>query len=108
MPAPKRVWTEQERALVARMAMIGIPQETIALVLKTTKETLEKYFRQELDESAAKANTAIAGKLYQMAMGGNVAALIFWCKTRLGWRETVGHEVTGKDGGPLIAVIEER
>lgn len=102
-PGPKpRVWTEQERAIVQRAAMMNLPQETIAKLLKTTKSTLELYFREELDTASDKANMAVLGALYKNAMEGNVSAQIFWCKTRLGMRETSNVEVTG----PLTAVIQ--
>jgi hypothetical protein len=33
--------------------------------------------------------------------GRNVAAAIFWLKTRAGWRETDRREITGAGGEPL-------
>lgn len=93
-PKP-REWTDSDRTTVRRMAMIGIPQDVIAKVLATTKETLEKYFREELDEAMTKANAAVAGALFKNAMKGNVSAQIFWCKTRLGWRETMALDHSG-------------
>ncbi len=107
MAAPKRVWTDTDRAMVRRMSMIGIPQETIAQCMEppTTVETLEKYFRAELNETATKANAAVAGALFKNAMSGNVAAQIFWCKTRLRWKETFEVET---NAGPAILQIVQK
>ena len=93
-PKP-RIWTEQERGIVQRAAMMNMPQETIAKLLKTTKTTLEANFREELDTASDKANMAVLGALYKNAMEGNVSAQIFWCKTRLGMRETSAIEISG-------------
>ncbi len=101
MGAKKRIWTDADRAMVRRMARIGIPQDTIAKCMEppTTVETLERYFKTELREASTKANAAIAGALFKNAMEGNVAAQIFWCKTRLKWRETAELDL---NGGNLI------
>lgn len=100
-PKP-RIWSDTERAIVQRAAMMNMPQEAIAKLLKTTKETLSANFREELDHASDKANMAVLGALYKNAMEGNVSAQIFWCKTRLGMRETDRHEITGADGAELI------
>jgi len=103
---PPRIWTDKDRAIVKRMAMIGVSHEIIAKALKVRKATLEADFAEELANSASEANAAVAGALFKNAMSGNVAAQIFWCKTRLGWKEKFEHEHGGKDGGPLQAVLE--
>ena len=102
-----RIWTEAERGIVRRMAMIGIPHEIIAKILKTRKETLENTFRDELDNSAAEANAAVAGALFKNAMSGNVSAQIFWCKTRLGWKEpSQSVELSGPDKAAIAVATE--
>lgn len=85
----EHVPTSKTRSDVTEMSKVGIPQEDIARAIGITKPTLEKHYRDELDTAATKANTMVAGKLFEMAMSGECpAATIFWCKTRLGWRET--------------------
>lgn len=102
---PPRAFTDEERFLVKRMAMIGIPQETIARCINTNETTLYKHFKDELFETATKANAAIAGALFKAAISGNVTAQIFWCKTRLRWRETNTLEHVGADDGPIQVQI---
>jgi hypothetical protein len=43
--------------------------------------------------------------LFQQAKKGNVAAMIFWLKTRAGWSETQIHEIGGIGGKPLQSPI---
>ena len=100
-----RVWTEQERLLVIFMSVAGIDQNRIAKAINTDKKTLGKHFREALDSAADTHNTKVVGALYKNAIEGNVSAQIFWCKTRLGWREKTDIELSGKDGTPLAAVI---
>lgn len=80
--------TKETREQVQILATIGTPQETIARVIGVHRETLSKHYADELELSRSKADAKVALSLYQNAIGGNVAAQIFWCKTRLGWKET--------------------
>jgi hypothetical protein len=95
-PGPKpRIYTEQERQLVKRMALAGCTQKVMASVIECTVETLEKHFRKELDDEKAKVAGAIAAKLVQKALEGNMVAMIFYLKTQCGWRETNAVELSG-------------
>lgn len=72
------------------MVASGVQQDTIAKVVKISKPTLEKYYREELDTATALANAKVASSLFRKANGdGNqsVTAAIFWMKTRGGWKE---------------------
>lgn len=80
--------TDADRKLVEKMAACGIPHAQISKVIGKDLKTIYKYFRDELDTAMAKANANVAAALYQSAIKGNVSAQIFWCKTRLGWKET--------------------
>ena len=80
---------KKSRDIVLKLARIGTPQEVIGDVLGGIhRETVAKHYRRELDLSAAEAYAEVANSLYQSAVSGNTTAAIFWCKTRLGWRET--------------------
>ena len=81
------------------MAAYGIPEPDISRVVDIDPKTLRKYYRDELDLGAAKANAQIAGFLFNSARNGNVTAQIFWLKTRAGWKETPSeHRHTGTFG----------
>ena len=101
MPTPSFKPTDEQRRQVDAMAAYGVPEHAIARVLQIDGKTLRKYFREELDTAHIKANSAVAQSLYQKAIGNgpqSVTACIFWCKTRMGWREpaTVFEQVLGK------------
>jgi len=100
--------TDDERKLVEQMSAVGIPQESISLVIRDgiDSKTLRKHFRRELDTAAIKANAKIGGTLFNKAINGDTAAAIWWSKTRMGWKETTVNERTGKDGGAIITQIE--
>lgn len=93
--------TPEQRRLVEELAAVGIPREQIASLIGLGEDALRRHYREQLDHGTVKANAAIGKKLYQLAMGGNVAAAIFWAKVRMGWRERAALEVTGDGGGPV-------
>lgn len=89
--------------MVEQMSAVGIPQESIARVIRggIDDKTLRKHFREELDTAATRANAKIGGTLYNKAIAGDTTAAIWWSKTRMGWKETTATEWTGKGGGPI-------
>ncbi|HAF38275.1 MAG TPA: hypothetical protein DCG72_04745 [Gammaproteobacteria bacterium] len=100
--------TAENRQIVQLHATIGTPQEDIARVLGIDPKTLRKYYRDELDLASAKANATIGGALFNKAKGGDTAAMIFWMKTRAGWREKQEFDLTSSDGSmsPKPTTIE--
>ena len=106
-PAPPNLLHSRQ---VEAMAGYGITAEDIATVLGIERWVLERDYRKELDSAAIKANAKVAESLFRKATGEGregVVAAIFWLKTRAGWKETNAHELTGKDGSPLIPEAEE-
>lgn len=93
-PGPKP-WepTQAERNKVELCAAMGYTQEQIAMLLDKSVDSLDRHCRRELDSGVLKVNAAIGGKLFQKAMNGDTASLIFWAKTRMGWKETSGLDV---------------
>jgi hypothetical protein len=91
------------------MAAYGTRQEEIArCVGLRSDKTLRRHFREELDRAAPEANAQVAQSLYQQATSGqNVAATIFWLKTRGGWREA-GAGVPRTVEAPPFQVMAEK
>jgi hypothetical protein len=75
------------REKVRHLAGLGVPQDDIARIIGCAPKTLRKRFRDDLDRGAAEANAIVSGSLFAAAKGGNVAAQIFWLKTRAHWHE---------------------
>lgn len=92
---------------IAELAGRGLSQAEICLVIGISEDTLS---RRKADSAAiadaikrgkARAASEIANRLYEMAKGGDLGAIVWWEKTRCGRTDKVAHEVTGKDGGPI-------
>lgn len=87
--------TVATRARVEALAQYGIPQAQIAVGIEVSEPTLRKYYADELQRGKLRASRAVAENLFAFASGAKgapkdqVTAAIFWCKTQLGFRETV-------------------
>ena len=83
---PKRV-----EALASR----GLSLEQIAVSLGFNVRTLLRHKKQESELSEAikrgreKGIATVANKLFESAMAGNTAAMIFFLKARGGWSEKI-------------------
>lgn len=95
-PAP---WepSKAERRQVEHYVSIGYTQEQIGSLMGKSEDSLQRHCASELKNGALKVNAQIGGKLFQKAMAGDTASIIFWCKTRMGWKETAGLDITAKD-----------
>lgn len=82
---------------------LGMSEATFYRRLKRDRAFLRAYKK-------GKANrlSRISGKLFQVAMKGNVTALIFIAKTQLGWRETDPRQLDVSDIGKLTEKELER
>lgn len=86
---PPHAPTDKDRAQVKAMSGFGIPQEQIALAQGIDTKTLRLHYRAELDLGVVEANAQIAKTLWNQGVReGNTAALIWWTKSRMGWKET--------------------
>ena len=94
--------TPASRQLVQLHSTIGTPQASIARLLDIDEKTLRKHYRDELDLAKDQANATIGGALFNKAKNGDTAAMIFWMKTRAGWKETIRTEGPGPNGEHII------
>jgi hypothetical protein len=101
----------RDRQQVETMVGLGFPAKDIALVMKVSVPTLRKHFAAELRLGQVKANVTVANNLYRLATRENpsAVAVIFWLKTRAGWREAAPEAVPGKkEQAELDARIAEK
>lgn len=94
------------RSQVKLMAGWGHTQAEIAEALQIGENTIKRRLSAEFKCGLEKCGGEIVANLKRMASdtsgkhpGPTVTAAIFYCKARLGWRESM--ELTGKDGEPL-------
>jgi hypothetical protein len=97
--------TESQRETVANMVACGITQEQIALFLDIDGNTLRKHFRREIDTAATVANAKVGKSLFVKATSGDVGAMVWWTKTRMGWKEKQEIAHTDADGNNLGVVF---
>ncbi len=95
------------REKVRCLAGMGVSQEDIAKIIGCAPKTLRKRFRVELNRGVAEANATIAGYLFAAAKSGNIAAIIFWLKTRAHWRERTAPDepIPDPDAAPSSGVL---
>lgn len=98
--------TDDTKKLVETSSGLGLPHESIAVLVGIDDKTLRKYYREELDKGKAKAHATIARTLYQKATAGDTTSLIWWTKSQMRWSETVKQELTGENGAPLLSGIQ--
>jgi hypothetical protein len=96
---------DEQRRIVKELAGVGLPQPMIARIIGVAKETLYKYFEEELHLGAAEATGAIAKTLYAKAIGGDTASLIFWLKCRANWAERADRNTGVLDVDPEVETI---
>lgn len=105
MKGKKHKPTAETRRLVETLAGYGVPQGQIGPLVGEgiNEDTLCKWYRKELDVGVAKANANVGKTFYGQVTGENpnISALIWWTKSRMGWKETITTEHVGKDGGPI-------
>ena len=112
MPRKAFLPTSEQRELVRTLSGVGTREVDICLLIKgetgkpIDEKTLRKHFRHELDEGCVQATAKVARTLFGFATdpkGGSstVTAAIFWLKTRAGWKEIQGVELTGRGGAPV-------
>ena len=108
MPRPQLNPTEEQRLIVKSMAAVGVPHEDIArkLGIRSAK-TLRKHFREELDLGVIDANYKVGKTLFEMAIGGEeIAATIFWAKTRKLFREPSTDGAVPAGPPPFIVALD--
>lgn len=117
MSKPLHKPTDKTRAEIVALRSYGVPIKEVAAYIGIDDKTLYKYYKDELENSAIKANANVGKFLYQAASGQAlttgasysdcVRAAMFWAKTRMGWKETNVQEHTGANGKPLIPSAKE-
>ena len=98
---------ETVREKVRHLAGVGVRQDDIAKIIGCAPKTLRKRCREDLDRGVAEANAMVSGYLFANAKAGNVAAQIFWLKTRAHWRERAVSDnlAPGSDAEPSPPVV---
>jgi len=104
--APAHVVTPTQKRLVQHWTAVGLSQAKIASLMGISPDTVQKYYRYELDHGEEIANANVAANLYRIACGPTPAAAgaaQYWLNRRSDkFREGAKRvELTGKNGAPV-------
>lgn len=89
--------TDLGRQQVRALSGFGMTQEQISKFLGIGAKALRNYYREELDNGMAVAIAGAAKRLYAQVERDNLTAIIFYLKTKGGFRER-GDEAELKEG----------
>ena len=95
---PRAIFTDEQRNQVEVLSGVGVTHAQIAVLLGCAENTLRVHMGPELATGDAKATAKIAQTLFNKAVNGDTASVIFWMKRRARWKEVHGVEVAGQDG----------
>lgn len=101
MTLPAHAPTDALRAIVSRSSGLGLPHESIGHLLGISDTTLRKWYKADLDTGRAAAHAAVASTLYDKAISGDNACLIFYARTQLKWAEAPREVVVS---GSIISI----
>lgn len=80
---------DQKRKMVETLAGYGMPEEEIGLLLVPPIDlaTLRQSYAAELEMGPVKANLETLSMLRAGVKKGNMTAVIWWTKVKMGWTE---------------------
>jgi len=109
--------TQEQRKLVEQLSAFGIRVDEMPAFITDRaskpigRKTLTKHFKNEIEAGRLKANVKVANALYRNATEpsnsaphGNIAAQIFWLKTRCGWSESQPAIASVRASGGVLVV----
>lgn len=107
--APAFQPTDEHRNLVRKLAGYGLPHEQIGALVAggIHRDTLVAHFRQELDEGKASANERIGRTLFEKAMAGDTASLIWWTKAQMRWTSLQQIQVQSDQRISIVSALAE-
>jgi DNA invertase Pin-like site-specific DNA recombinase len=95
-------------AEVERLAGLGLTEAEICTSLGISQRTLERrkaesgIFGEALKKGKTATQVVVANKLVELCKKGNLGAIIWWEKTRLGYSETIKQEQTINESGVRV------
>jgi hypothetical protein len=100
--------SQEQRDLVKLLAGYGIPNDRIARVIRNpasqrhiSASTLERRFVHELETGAIEMDAICCGMLSKKIREGNIVAIIWYMKNKMGWSD---HNVVERRGGNEVDV----
>lgn len=96
---PKRIIKEDEYKVIEMACKIGLTSEQISKLIRISRAQFmnltkkDKRIKEYWEKGQAETDIFVAGQLLKKIKDGNTACIIFYMKTRMGWKETTKTEV---------------
>ncbi|MGL4209776.1 MAG: hypothetical protein ACRCTY_10370 [Candidatus Adiutrix sp.] len=78
---------EKKAAEALTLSRYGVPLESIASYLNLSPAAMKKIYGAEIATGRAEAGREVGRTIFEKALSGDMAALVFWAKTQMGWKE---------------------
>lgn len=78
---------DKQRQVCQNLAGLGLSERNICRIIGVSQPTLDRWLTNELEMGRAMANGIVANKLFNHCLAGNLSAIMFWMRTRMGWVE---------------------
>lgn len=102
---PKHAPTAASVGLVERMASLGMGFEEMSYLMGIHRETFniyrESHYSDAINKGRSRGRATSGAILFREMLAGNMTALIWYEKTRLGMTEKVHTVVSNPEGGPV-------
>lgn len=101
---PRKTPTSEQIATVERLAALNLTLEEMAYVVRVHPETFRQYrehFSAAINRGRTRLRMTSGAVLMREMLSGNMTALIWLEKTRLGMTEKVHTVVSNPEGGPV-------
>jgi hypothetical protein len=76
---------------LTQLAALGLSSAEMAAVLDCSKDTLERRYKEVIENGRLRRNASLRRKQYEVATGGNPTMLIWLGKQFLGQKDQVEH-----------------
>ena len=95
-PKGERLKRQKQEAIQVMMAA-GVNKSAIPKLLHMHPDTMDKYFSHEMEYGEEILKTRMVNALIQKGLDGNVSALMFYLKSKGGWKEEEAKQLSADD-----------
>lgn len=83
--APRGLVASLDPTLIRNLLAVGHTAEQVAQILGVSRRQLFEHHGEAISHGVDLATAAVVGKLFELCMAGNPAAIFFWLKNKAGW-----------------------
>lgn len=99
--------TKQNKSTVLSLVVAGYTHVSIAKVLGISQKTLVKYYKEELETGKGHIDDLCVSQIIEGMRAGSVPLLIFYAKTKMGWREQNDVNILSDKAKPVQVIVKK-